>query len=130
MFYTNKQVAEQINEIYNSDSNRSSNNNALKLPEKYEMLDKLNSRQPIMLYYLKNSVTPAKEQDEIPEINVTLLSFFMYPFGSRLWSDDKSLKILSTDNFIVPQDMCDELINVRYKGDSFDDFVDRLNKNT
>mgnify|MGYP003350334547 CR=1 FL=1 len=65
MFYTNKQVAEQINEIYNSDSNRSSNSNALKLPEKYEMLDKLNSRQPIMLYYLKNSVTPAKEQDEI-----------------------------------------------------------------
>ena len=81
------------------------------------------------------------EPDGIPEISVTLLCFFMCPFGSILWSDDKSLKLLTTGNFTIPQDTCDNIINDRYNkhlkmpaveptepNKILEKFVDSLNK--
>ena len=85
----------------------------------------------------------------VPTVNMKLLSFFVSPYGDKLWCDDNSLKYLvqlvhqgqhqplAMSDELVPQDVCTNIIDKQWenfsakldkKQKSFSDFVNRLNK--
>ena len=38
----------------------------------------------------------------------------MYPFGDKFWVDDASFQVLADNGYIIPQDICNEIITNRY----------------
>lgn len=133
MFYTNKQVVDRLNLIYGGHITRGGSQ--FNLPDKESMLDKLKNREVIMFFYLTQQITPASStEDAIPEVSLTLVSFFVHPYGDKLWSDDQSLKYLTMAEYAIPQDVCTNIMNVRFAEftkiipKTIEEFAEYLNK--
>lgn len=140
MFLTDKLVIDKLNTIYSNNIVRGQNG-ALELPSKDDLLVKLRNHETILVYYLTATITselPPKD-DSIPEVNVNLEKFFVYPFGDKLWVDDAALQLLSDNNYLIPQDICNEVIDARFENykkikvekddlNNLSDFCNHLNK--
>ena len=77
----------------------------------------MRNHETILVYYLTATITselPPKD-DSIPEVNVNLEKFFVYPFGDKLWVDDAAFQLLSDNNYLIPQDICNEVIDARFE---------------
>jgi hypothetical protein len=133
MFYTNKQVVDKLNLIYGGHITRGGSQ--FNLPDKELMLDKLKNREVVMFFYLTQQITPASSTaDNIPEVSLVLESFFIHPYGDKLWSNDQSLKYLTMAEYAIPQDVCTNIMNVRFTEftkiipKTIEEFAEHLNK--
>lgn len=133
MFYTNKQVVDKLNLIYGGHITRGGSQ--FNLPDKELMLDKLKNREVVMFFYLTQQITPASSTaDNIPEVSLVLESFFIHPYGDKLWSNDQSLKYLTMAEYAIPQDVCTNIMNVRFAEftkvipKTIEEFAEHLNK--
>jgi len=133
MFYTNKQIADKLNSIYGGYIARGGSQ--FNLPDKDVMLDKLKNREVIMFFYLTQQITTASStKDGIPEISLTLESFFVHPYGDKLWSNDQSLKFLTMTDYELPQDVCTNIIDIKFAdytkiiSKTIEEFVEHINK--
>jgi hypothetical protein len=133
MFYTNKQVADKLNSIYGGYIARGGSQ--FNLPDKDVMLDKLKNREAITFFYLTQLITIASlTEDGIPEVSFTLLQFFVHPYGDKLWSDDHSLKYLTMGDYKIPQDVCTNIMDVKFADftkiipKTIEEFAEHLNK--
>lgn len=133
MFYTNKQVVDKLNLIYGGHITRGGSQ--FNLPDKELMLDKLKNREVVMFFYLTQQITPASSTaDNIPEVSLVLESFFIHPYGDKLWSNDQSLKYLTMAEYTIPQDVCTNIMNVRFAEftkiipKTIEEFAEHLNK--
>jgi hypothetical protein len=133
MFYTNKQVVDKLNLIYGGHIARGGSQ--FNLPDKELMLDKLKNREVVIFFYLTQQITPASSTaDNIPEVSLVLESFFIHPYGDKLWSNDQSLKYLTMAEYAIPQDVCTNIMNVRFTEftkiipKTIEEFAEHLNK--
>jgi hypothetical protein len=120
MFYTNKEVAEQINSIYIR------NNRGLNLPNKEDVIIKLNQRQAFSLMYMSAEEDPETATDfevtHLPNNDFVVKQFVMvlkvlsfYPFGRRIWTDDVSMKLISESGLTIGDaDMFNHIIEPKY----------------
>jgi hypothetical protein len=99
------------------------------------MLDKLKNREAITFFYLTQLITIASlTEDGIPEVSFTLLQFFVHPYGDKLWSDDQSLKYLTMGNYQIPQDVCTDIMDIKFADftkiipKTIEEFAEHLNK--
>lgn len=105
MFYSNKDVVDRINKTFNDPSaNRGGQLNNL---PKEMILERLNQREPIKLFYMvyvrDNVEIPYPIEQPIPfgespgvdynQYTIALKQLFFYPLGNMIWSDDKTLDI-------------------------------------
>jgi len=139
MFYTNEEISNRLNSIYNEQVTRQTS--SFNLPDKNNLLELLKDRKIILFYYLTSELGKEQEMNDdghyTPTVNMTLLSFFASPYGDKLWCDDKSLKYLAMSDQLVPQDACTNIINKQWDNfsvklnneeKSFSDFVNKINK--
>lgn len=139
MFYTNEDISDRLNSIYNEQVTRQSGN--FTLPDKEKLLELLKDRKVILFFYLTSEQGSEQEMTDdgyyVPTVNMKLLSFFASPYGDKLWCDDNSLKYLAMSDELVPQDVCTNIINKQFEifsvkldneQKSFSDFVKKLNK--
>lgn len=112
MFLDNKKVIGILNEIYSNISSRGANSQFI-LPDKEIILDKLNKREVVLFYYLK-SMSGGTDYDGMPQVNMVLETFHIYPFGKKLWSTDPILRMLGFSNYLIEQDVCDKIIDGEY----------------
>ena len=151
MFYANEDISDRLNSIYNEQVTRQSGN--FTLPNKEKLLELLKDRKVILFFYLTSEQGSEQEMTDdghyVPTVNMKLLSFFVSPYGDKLWCDDNSLKYLvqlvhqgqhqplAMSDELVPQDVCTNIIDKQWenfsakldkKQKSFSDFVNRLNK--
>ena len=96
MFYTNEDISDRLNSIYNEQVTRQSGN--FTLPNKEKLLELLKDRKVILFFYLTSEQGSEQEMTDdghyVPTVNMKLLSFFVSPYGDKLWCDDNSLKYL------------------------------------
>ena len=87
MFLTDKQVIDKLNTIYSNNIVRGQNG-ALELPSKDDLLVKLRNHETILVYYLTATITSEllPKDDSMPEVNVNLEKFFVYPFVNLIES--------------------------------------------
>ena len=133
MFYTNKQVADKLNSIYGGHLARGGSQ--FNLPDKDVMLDTLKNRGAILFFYLTQQTKAASlTEDGIPEISLTLESFFAHPYGDKLWSDDPSLKYLTMGDYKIPQNICTDIMDTKFADftkiipKTIEEFAEFLNK--
>jgi len=110
MFLTNSDIVNKLNLVYANNIKRS---NHLSLPDKEDILIKLHNRDIILFHYLSTSEI-GSDDDGVPQINLNLRKFFVYPFGDKFWVDDASFQVLADNGYIIPQDICNEIITNRY----------------
>jgi len=110
MFLTNSDIVNKLNLVYANNIKRSNN---LSLPDKEDILIKLHNRDIILFHYLSTSEI-GSDDDGVPQINLNLRKFFVYPFGDKFWVDDASFQVLADNGYIIPQDICNEIITNRY----------------
>ena len=139
MFYTNEEISDRLNSIYNGQVTRQTG--SFTLPDKDTLLELLKNRRLIYFFYLTSEKGSEQEMTDdghyVPTVNMTLLSFFASPYGDKLWCDDNALKYLAMSDELVPQDVCTNIINKKFDNfsvkldneqKSFSDFVKTLNK--
>jgi hypothetical protein len=110
MFLTNSDIVNKLNLVYANNIKRTNN---LSLPDKEDILIKLHNRDIILFHYLSTSEI-GSDDDGVPQINLNLRKFFAYPFGDKFWVDDASFQVLADNGYIIPQDICNEIITNRY----------------
>jgi len=110
MFLTNSDIVNKLNLVYANNIKRTNN---LSLPDKEDILIKLHNRDIILFHYLSTSEI-GSDDDGVPQINLNLRKFFVYPFGDKFWVDDASFQVLADNGYIIPQDICNEIITNRY----------------
>jgi len=110
MFLTNSDIVNKLNLVYANNIKRTNN---LSLPDKEDILIKLHNRDIILFHYLSTSEI-GSDDDGVPQINLNLRKFFVYPFGDKFWVDDTPFQVLADNGYIMPQDICNEIITNRY----------------